>query len=444
MPREYNLRKDLAQRKTSKKATATKSQHAPLQQQAKKPSAHLEPNKQQNLQQLILNVFSESFSQHAKSAGLIQELKQHLFNRDFLAAFSRQDLLEAYALRWSPSRALAYLDLFCSCDVLSDALEDLFLRRPARRRIKGKKIPAERDGPYGPGSQPLPLGTCPAATLDDGERSNKVELGEGIKATCLGAGSGAEVVAFAGYLHWLRYGDSQDDGLIGDEGDPLPGPRPLLLQTIDIADWSSVINSLVSKITSPSELSTSTSTLSPPPSTTTTKNLTNPSRFQTTFSQLDILSPASEPQLAQSLQSSSLVTLMFTLNELYTTSMSRTTTLLLTLTSIMEPGSLLLVIDSPGSYSTVKLNKRAEKDAATDSASRETAAEEKSYPMQWLLDHILIAAPNVGSSVNAGGEKKQWEKVHAQESRWFRLPVGLKYPIGLEDMRFQVHLYRKL
>ena len=48
---------------------------------------------------------------------------------------------------------------------------------------------------------------------------------------------------------------------------------------------------------------------------------------------------------------------------------------------------------------------------------------------------------NVGSSKNASGEK-QWEKVHAQDSRWFRLPKGLRYPIELEDMRYQVHLYK--
>ena len=71
-----------------------------------------------------------------------------------------------------------------------------------------------------------------------------------------------------------------------------------------------------------------------------------------------MLSSEFEP-LAQKIKSSALVTLMFTLNELYKISISRTTTLLLTLTSIMEPGSLLLVVDSLGSYSTVKLNKRS-------------------------------------------------------------------------------------
>ena len=365
----------------------------------------------------MLNIFSASFSRHAKSSGLIQELKQHLFNRDFLSAFGRQDLLEVYALRWSPSRALAYFDLFSGCEVLVDALEDLFVKRVARRRNSSLDRKLAQDL-----TQASPSDSVPS---EDGLHTQTPK--DSVKVTCLGAGSGAEVVAFAAYLHWLRNEPSKD-GPTGSEGDQSPPFKPLNLQIIDIADWSAIIESLVSNVISNADKSTISHSL-----------LADPSAFQASFSQLDVLSLDFEP-LAMKLQSSSLVTLMFTLNELYTTSMSRTTTLLLTLTSIMEPGSLLLVVDSPGSYSTVNLNKRSK---AGGEAAEDAAAEEKRYPMQWLLDHTLIEASNVGSSKNASGEK-QWEKVHAQDSRWFRLPKGLEYPIELEDMRYQVHLYKKI
>ena len=38
----------------------------------------------------------------------------------------------------------------------------------------------------------------------------------------------------------------------------------------------------------------------------------------------------------------------------------------------------------------------------------------------------------------------KWEKVVDEESKWFRLPPGLRYPIELENMRYQIHLYRRL
>jgi hypothetical protein len=51
----------------------------------------------------------------------------------------------------------------------------------------------------------------------------------------------------------------------------------------------------------------------------------------------------------------SLVTIMFTLNELFTSSISKTTALLLSLTDAMEPCSFLLVVNRPGSYSEVSI-----------------------------------------------------------------------------------------
>ncbi|KAK4692724.1 25S rRNA (uracil2843-N3)-methyltransferase, partial [Lecanoromycetidae sp. Uapishka_2] len=125
---------------------------------------------------------------------------------------------------------------------------------------------------------------------------------------------------------------------------------------------------------------------------------------------------------------------MFTLNELYATSISATTNLLLSLTMLLDPGALLLVVDSPGSYSTVKIGK--------SSRPSESSGERK-YPMQWLLDHTLLEASAVGSSKVASGQR-QWEKVDGREAEWFRLDGELRYPIELEDMRYQLHLYRRV
>lgn len=70
----------------------------------------------------------------------------------------------------------------------------------------------------------------------------------------------------------------------------------------------------------------------------------------------------------------------------------------------MSPiGTVLLVVDSPGSYSETTVGKSSKK-----------------YPMQWLMDKVL-------SSVD--GERK-WNKLESNESLWYRLSDGLEYPIS--------------
>jgi 25S rRNA (uracil2843-N3)-methyltransferase len=98
------------------------------------------------------------------------------------------------------------------------------------------------------------------------------------------------------------------------------------------------------------------------------------------------------------------------------------------------------VVDSPGSYSETKFGN------ATDA---------KRYPMKWLLDHALLEnhkRRNIAASDDDDGNNKPrgkdeyvaWEKMVEDDSRWFRIPEGLRYGIPLENMRYQIHLYRRL
>ena len=67
------------------------------------------------LQQVILNVFKVAFPVLEMQATLqenIQKVKGRLFNRDFATAFGTQENLEAYAVRWSAARSLAYTAIF--------------------------------------------------------------------------------------------------------------------------------------------------------------------------------------------------------------------------------------------------------------------------------------------------------------------------------------------
>jgi 25S rRNA (uracil2843-N3)-methyltransferase len=64
--------------------------------------------------------------------------------------------------------------------------------------------------------------------------------------------------------------------------------------------------------------------------------------------------------------------------------------------------------------------------------------------MQWLLDHTLLNQVAEKGAERRKEEAAKWEKIHEDESRWFRLNSALEYPMELENMRMQVHLYRRL
>ncbi|KAK7607365.1 hypothetical protein BKA81DRAFT_387283 [Phyllosticta paracitricarpa] len=312
--------------------------------------------------QTLLNVFRNAFSERLASdvKPLLQQVKQHLFNRDFLEAFGRDDHLEAYAVRWSPSRALGYAQIF-------EHLEDRFLQKES--------------------------GTKDAA--------------DSFRVVCLGGGAGAEIVGLAGFFRHLI-----DEG---SDGDAKEDKRPMSrmdVTAIDIANWSPVVASLQNAIRSPPPLSKYASAAAKEAN----KELLTPELFHTRFLQQDVLSMEHE-ELSAEVKDANMVTIMFTLNELYTASLAKTQRFLLVLTEVLPAGAQLLVVDSPGSYSTVTLN-----------------GAEKKYPMHWILDHTLLSTTQV----------RKWEKTLEDESRWFRLPEGLKYPIELENMRYQIHLYKRI
>ena len=334
------------------------------------------------LQQLVLDVFRYGLAKdHTDVKQIVREVKHHLYERDFLKAFGTEAYREAYAVRWSPSRALAYASVFCHFDPLNLARS----------------------------SEPEAKGTTEATKVHE-QGSNSLR-----KIVCFGGGGGAELVGLATYLHWFSH-------LRADCSDNSDRPRQNTLPSFqctifDVADWSSVIQKLLASLTSTLAQHTESNT----GSSFHTPNLIADFRHQ------DVLGLTNESTESE-FKGVKMVTVMFTLNELYSASMSKTTKLLLGLTDVLDNGALLLVVDSPGSYSTVGIGKDGQ---------------EKNYPMQWILDHTLLDSAAV-LAVEGKEKIARWEKVEGIESRWFRLVKGLTYPIDLEDMRYQLHLYRRL
>lgn len=293
--------------------------------------------------QAILDIFQTALpvSDIAGLTQTIQQVKGHLFRRDFAAAFGDQKCLQAYAMRWSAARALAYTDILT-------ALE-------ARHKVLG--------GPQG----------------------------QVAKVVCVGGGAGAEVVALSAAVKNLDV-------------------SPISVVALDSADWSSALRKISSAVVEPPAL---------PPYASAARREANqafldPARLQYHFQQRDVLELADE-DVKGLLTDVSLVTIMFTMNELFSSSMAKATKFLLQLGEA-PVGTWLLVVDSPGSYSEVSLG---------DTSPRR-------YPMQFLLDHILLKST-----------EGTWAKVQAEDSKWFRVSSGLSYPLELENTRYQLHLYKR-
>ncbi|KAI1207129.1 uncharacterized protein F4807DRAFT_188268 [Annulohypoxylon truncatum] len=339
-------------------------------------------------QQKLLNIFSDTFKEVLSDdefSTVLQRVKQALFNRDFETAFGNEQFLEVYVARWSPSRALCYSRILSQ---ITDDLVPLPLATGATDSKSDSDVSFEDEVEMGRVS--------PTVDLEEEERETK--RGATMRMLAIGGGA-AEIMAFGDYLR------DTDSNIAGD------------LTLLDTGPWAEVVQKLHVGLTTPPPLSKYASTAAKA----TNAALIEPAtRLHSTFVQKDVLK-LDNTDLSKLLgQTPLLITMLFTLNELYTSGgIKLTTAFLRNLSTTIPAGSLLLVVDSPGSYSEAAVGKEAKK-----------------YPMQWLLDHTLLQADKLPP------EGCRWEKLKSHDSIWFRLSDGLRYPIDLQDMRYQMHLYR--
>ncbi|KAG8526768.1 uncharacterized protein KY384_008197 [Bacidia gigantensis] len=332
----------------------------------------------------------------------IQQVKTHLYNRDFERAFGADDFRRAYAARWSPGRAAGYAAIFGEVDLFG---------------LRGAGLGLGGCGELGIGNG--------EGDGDDGQRGHvggetggETSGEEGVKVVCVGGGGGAELVGLSSYFH--QHGSNGVNAGKGKENEGGKKQRVVDITLLDIADWSSITAALTSALTFAGQ--------SFLPS------------LRTRFEKQDIFTLSYE-EIERLFTGVQLVTVGFTLNELYTTSLSRTTAFLLSLTNVLEPGAGLLVVDGAGSYASINLGKGERVGEGR---------KEKRYPMGWLVDRTLLVSAASGEGGGEGdgekgrGKKARWEKELCWDSRWFRLAEGLRYPLPLEDMRMQMLLYRRV
>ncbi|GKT60156.1 hypothetical protein ColTof4_00288 [Colletotrichum tofieldiae] len=385
---EHNIRDTSHQSGRKSKKPATKPKPSKSQQPKEAPSSTAESNTisallPMPLQQRLLSTFNAAYNPVLTSNSLgeiLQEVKAALYARDFDAAFAkaRPEALDAYAARWSPTRALGYAAVFLGIEEYLEELE-------AEVKVEAKAEDGDEAG-------------AEARAEETGDP--RTELTKSIRMLSIGGGA-AEIAAFAAYL------SQQPSRSLG-------GTMALL----DSAPWDDAVAKLHDALTTPPPLSKYANAAAKAANVA----IIEADRLTSSFTQQDVLAMTRD-QLSQKLGDEPLlVTLLFTLNELYTTAgIGKTTAFLLDLTATVPLGSLLLVVDSPGSYSEAAVGK-----------------DSKKYPMQWLMDHTLVTKPEK----EGVAEGCRWEKLESHDSVWFRLADSLKYPIPLENMRYQMHLYR--
>lgn len=358
------------------------------------------------LQQLLLNIFRDAFPETISSNSLkdtLQEVKSALFDRDFTRAFGTEKYLEAYSIRWSPSRALCYASILVQ---LRQYFESLF------RDDDGQECATHP--------------TSSATNVLSPAESRQSTL----KIVCIGGGA-AETVACGGLLRSSRdtFSSQTSLGPMTNRGNPaierdleisnatsIRKHTNFDLTLIDVAQWSPIVQKLHECLITPPPLSKYASAAIKEAN----SALIASAELETRFYAKDVLDLRDSDLQDLVGQRPTLVTLLFTLNELYATSIGKTTKLLLDISTRVKQGSLLLVVDSPGSYSETVVG-----------------TESKKYPMKWLLDHTLL-------ETLSEGDKPIWHKLVSEDSLWFRLSDQLRYPIPLENMRYQMHLYRRL
>ena len=346
-------------------------------------------------QQRLLNIFASAFNNVIFSKEfpfVLQEIKQALFDRDFATAFGKGDYLEAYAARWSPTRTLCYSEVFSRIQQFLSEVSIPAEHRPqgddeCQKQLGNGQHHLQDPSPEGVMEVEAPTAPPTSDVSSAGRRRtlNMVSVG----------GCAAEHLAFASYLHTSNHNGR--------------------LTLLDSAPWLNITSLLEEHIGSPPQLSRYASAAAREAN----KPFLLPSRLSTVFIQQDVL----DLDLARLMEllgiSPLIVTMLFTLNELYAVGgIARTTKFLKMLGEALPGKSILLVVDSPGSYSETVIGSEREK---------------KRYPMQWLLDHTLVGTEACGYV---------WERLEADGSLWFRIPEELSYPIPLENMRYQMHLYR--
>jgi 25S rRNA (uracil2843-N3)-methyltransferase len=354
-----------------------------------------------------------------------------------LEVFTDPRLLEAYAARWVPSRAVCYRELMAALPELREVL--LGLEGDAksggsegRNDVDGIESGDSDDSDEDQDKDEEVRGGDKAVT-ELSQRATKLRVSDGARTALdantddsqdttsaeassssapsghvlsLGGGAGSELLALASVLK------AAPPSLKGKE-------RAWSWTGLDIGSWGAVLDEFSNALRAEWQLdlpatyiqgdmlaSLPSTTSDAPPSTGRPED--EPSHRPVDISSILTAKPPT------------LITLLFTLTELFSQSRPATLRFLHLITAHVPPGTLLLVADSASDIS----------EFAIGSAGRK-------WPVWMILDMALTTRQE--------GKGAEWEKVRGEDSRWYRLPegVGAGWPVKLENTRYWYRLYRR-
>jgi 25S rRNA (uracil2843-N3)-methyltransferase len=342
----------------------------------------LDPAPYQQLVDLLQSHSAETFAAPTFSA-TVQAVKGALYERDYPKAFGSEEYLRAYVARWVPGRAMAYRD------ILGDYCEQLWQVKRGEEKVIS--VPAvvesedsDEEGDSDEESSEEDEVAAPATSVDAlAEQAGSLSLGSdahvasrSINVLSLGAGPCSELFAVASLV--LTSGT----------------PAQVDLQCVDSAAFGPIVETAAASIRESWGV--------------------GENRLKVDYLQRDLLSDAGQEQMR--VEQADLITLLYTTHELLVASRAATLKLLASLTQRAKPGTLLLMVESAGSFSAMPVGPSS------------SGGEAKQFPLEFLLDLVLAGGR---------GGKGDWEIVEKEESRWFRVPdgVGKGYPVRLENMR---------
>ncbi|KAK3839038.1 MAG: hypothetical protein J3R72DRAFT_476418 [Linnemannia gamsii] len=357
--------------------------------------------------QHILNVVRESCQEAFNLPSFettLQTIKSHFFDRNYDAVFQNPAHLPVYSARYAPSRALCYYHLFLEHPVLMKTLEG-----PSTILCIGSGAGSELAGISAAmvHANPVP-------------KVKKVKKSADKEKSIKGAAK-AEVQAEAGAKEMSKdTSDTKDNDTNGAAEDTTLGMEKLTVTSSeptqeqsaeasaaavtktktkkpkankhqvtvvmqDYVDWSRILEPMETVIRS--------------------RMVLGPERLQCETEIGNVLDLSDG--LLERVAKADLITFMFVLNELFQDK-KRTMLLVSKIVAAMPSGAHMLVADSAGSFSNLKVG-------------------ERTYMVYMLLDHL-----------------KSLEIVYQDDATWYRCPPSLTYPLKLENMRHFVRIYKKL
>lgn len=419
----------------------------------------------------------------------VQKIKSLLYEKDFLSVFSNEKLLMTYVARWVPSRTLAFREMMGENQYVQRALCGRVARdgravendeqsEKEKERRRARKVVVVGGGAA---SELLAIFGIiaqvhgPFGSQEEGQDQNASGSGQG------DADSDVEAEGVTKKLAVL------------DLATPTPAPAPghvlnlstptdldLDIELVDIGPYNAVVDLFeqnlreqypflfadsgsdeqrgvkvqfhqLDVLRAPGAIKTpeprvdaSSSEPTPAPAPEANADADADANANANDRSLESLLSLSHLNPGSLATPPPIITLLFTLTELFIQSRPQTILFLRRLTLMAPKGTLLLVADS-----------------ANEAASALNVGKEgRNYSMGTVLDGLFCSVlPGAAAAVKEeqgegeGDEAKpqrkpkaNWECLESSDSKWFRLRDGLQenYPIKMENTRYWMRLYRKL